>query len=80
MTTAFESAFPYQYDHGGGQIESWIGVTVRDYFAAKALVGLCAIDAHPNSRGLNVEDYPRRARESYLLADAMIAESEKEKE
>ena len=47
------------------------GMTLRDYFAAKALIGLVFADARQN--------FPAHviARESYELADAMIAEREK---
>ena len=31
-------AFPGQTDHGGGQIESWIGMTLRQYAAIKLKV------------------------------------------
>lgn len=55
------------------------GMTLRDYFAAKALVGLFAQEANPRS-GIDVEpfraDKPEHiegvAKISYMLADAML--------
>jgi hypothetical protein len=45
------------------------GMTLRDYFAANALVsGLCPYSAY---------DYQVCAEWSYLIADAMLAEREK---
>ncbi|OMT68750.1 hypothetical protein AQ764_14325 [Burkholderia pseudomallei] len=42
------------------------GMSLRDYFAAKAMQGICA---HPNAWGLTV---PQIAERAYLLADAML--------
>lgn len=47
------------------------GMTLRDYFAAKALQGICA--SGPGLEMLN----SRIAAESYELADAMLAERAK---
>lgn len=53
------------------------GMTLRDYFAAKALVGLFAMEANPRV-GETVEPFrsdkhvDAMARISYELADAMI--------
>ena len=44
-----------------------LGMTLRDYFAAKAMHGLISI----NELDLTQEDY---ARAAYLLADAMLKE------
>ena len=46
-----------------------LGMTLRDYFAAKAMYGLISI----NELDLTHEDYARLA---YLLADAMLKERE----
>jgi len=50
------------------------GMTLRDYFAGQALVGLIL-------RGLSVQDMPANKKEyaeiSYKFADAMLAEREK---
>lgn len=58
-------AFPVAY--GGGRIE---GMTLRDYFAAKALAGMLADSEVMATR----EDFAER---SYALADAMILERAK---
>ncbi len=44
------------------------GMTLRDYFAAKALNGLLA------GRILTRQDFEQNARAAYLLADAMLKE------
>ncbi len=54
-------AFPVAY--GGGRIE---GMTLRDYFAAKAMQGICA--SGPTSDWSNT----RIAVEAYEMADAML--------
>ena len=59
------SAFPredYQTDSSGGQQ----GMTLRDYFAAKGLQGICA--SGPAIKFTN----QRIAKEAYELADAML--------
>lgn len=42
------------------------GMTLRDYFAAKAMQGICA---HSDTWGLDV---PQIAERAYLVADAML--------
>jgi len=69
--TKLEPAFPGQWDHGQGQIESWTGMTIRDYFAAKAMQALLH-DASCMDGGWHVE-----AKAAYALADAMLAERAK---
>ena len=58
-------AFPVTTDHGS--VYALPGMTLRDYFAAKALQGMLA----DKSSG-----YPHReyACDAYSLADAMLAE------
>lgn len=52
------------------------GMTLRDYFAGQALVGL--IRMPPEARGLNQEAYSIIiARASYSYANAMITERKK---
>ena len=48
------------------------GMTLRDYFAAKAMQGLFAMAAHPDSTGLTREDFPASAGYAYAMADAML--------
>jgi hypothetical protein len=55
------------------------GITIRDYFAAKALQGMFANpdDSHEHY-DLSYEDYVKEiARCSYKMADAMLAAREK---
>lgn len=49
------------------------GMSLRDYFAAQALAGLMT-DAMRNDRSFSLN-----ARDCYALADAMLAEREKER-
>lgn len=48
------------------------GMNLRDYFAAKALQGICA---HADTWGLPTS--PKIANAAYELADAMLAERDK---
>jgi hypothetical protein len=49
------------------------GVTLRDYFAAKAMQGMISATYNP-SQNTMTEDI---ALEAYAMADAMLAEREK---
>ncbi len=51
---------------------NWPGMTLRDYFAAKALPALVTIEEY-----VTTNDLPRIANVAYLLADAMLAERAK---
>ena len=64
-------AFPGQYDHGDQIIESWIGMTLRDYFAAKAIAALVSHTEKdgPNRGGKAVSTL---AKYAYEYADAML--------
>lgn len=44
----------------------YIGMSLRDYFAAKAMQGIVS---HPNSGGMTYEDISERA---WMQADAML--------
>lgn len=60
-----ESAFPSTFkslDPQAQQVHRW-GMTLRDYFAAKAMQGLCA---GGNISAQNI------AQASYIVADAML--------
>lgn len=46
------------------------GVTVRDYFAAKAMQGFCANSSHAVLDGEH--QFKAAAKEAYLMADAML--------
>ena len=59
-------AFPSTHHNGWGEPEK--GMTLRDYFAAKAMQGLLA--------GTSTSDGDAIVKDSYALADAMLKERE----
>ncbi|HIE4193250.1 MULTISPECIES: hypothetical protein [Burkholderia] len=64
-------AFPsttktYIADDGDTMHQGANGMTLRDYFAAKAMQGMCA---QPDTWGLMV---PQIAERAYVMADAML--------
>ena len=65
-------AFPSSVDHADGSSVVYAGLTLRDYFAAKALQGLlAALDGYRPSHLIDADAF---ADEAYGLADAMLAE------
>jgi len=69
------SAFPvldeYVYDGGRSVLQCRdMGMSLRDYFARQALTGLIV-------PGIRINDIEYAAHISYLVADAMLAEREK---
>ena len=66
-------AFPGQWVHGGGQIESWTGMDLRDYFAGQCTASLINHRSkdHPH---LGAKAIPLLAKYAYEYADALIAE------
>lgn len=71
-------AFPqYVINNGGAYVEG--GMTLRDYFAAKAMQGMFANpdDSHENYN-LSYDEYVKEiARCAYKMADAMLTAREK---
>lgn len=63
FASTVELAFPGAYDHGQGQVECWTGMTLRDYFAAKAMQVFLT-----NERSTMTQD----ANAAYEMADAML--------
>lgn len=63
-------AFPGQYDHGH-TVESWTGMTLRDYFAANAMQGMLA---NPNQdyAPLTLKAQEAVVEGAYEMADAML--------
>ena len=63
------------YPSGSGMGIGYLGMTLRDYFAAKAMVALHCSD----ERGGRWSDGSAElcARNAYIMADAMIAERNK---
>ena len=71
-----ESAFPSTFKSvspEGGQVHRW-GMTLRDYFAAKAMQGLISCpdwrEGAGEDVGMDPSDYT--ARTAYMMADAML--------
>jgi hypothetical protein len=80
-----EPAFPTECRDDEGQLMRRQGMTLRDYFAAKAMQALAhdiLIEQHwedvLKKNGLAVEEFPAfLAHLSYVTADAMLRESAK---
>lgn len=70
-------AFPRPASDGGRPGHAQSGMTLRDYFAAHAVIGL--MGRHWSDENGDVPDdiWERWASGAYLAADAMIAEREK---
>jgi len=51
------------------------GMTLRDYFAAKAVNGFCA---NPETLPTRQDHFDNLAEDAYRVADAMLAERNKE--
>lgn len=70
-------AFPNVPDGAGDKWDIWdMGMTLRDYFAAKAMLGMITGDSpwrsaeyKPDNRMTNVEN---DAKLAYMYADAML--------
>ena len=70
-------AFPTtDFLHAGQVVPGSEGMTLRDYFAAKAMQAVitCAFDA---GAATEAEDALTLAEIAYVMADAMLAEREK---
>ena len=65
-------AFPYSIHMKGGDKLSFSGMTLRDYFAAKALPWCL------EEFGGNPDDVTQYAAAAYQIADAMLRERERE--
>ena len=67
-------AFPYSYEVTPRvERHTYFGMTLRDYFAAKAMQGLLANDIE-----CGPEQVPIIVASAYILADAMLAERYKQ--
>jgi hypothetical protein len=53
---------------GGRRPQMYAGMTLRDYFAAKAMEAIL----RQLDRGIRPQDYIRAAEDAYFLADAML--------
>ena len=65
-----EPAFPVPGSEYGGT-GTWFGMSLRDYFAAKALQGMIATSGHPALLGLDGCELDT-AKAAYKVADAML--------
>ena len=74
-------AFPHTVEMSDGATLSYAGITLRDYFAARAMAGLVANPGGPfqrcESSGWTMVncDQLHVAKECYRLADAMLEAS-----
>lgn len=73
LKRAGESAFPVKMDMGDGSRIEGMGMSLRDYIAAKAMQGLLS---DPNA-GMLDDDMNHWAALSYKMADAMLRVREK---
>jgi len=67
-------AFPTSEEHGSS--EGYPGMTLRDYFAAKALSGLIGRD-WSHTKGEDEEIIAGMVKSSYTIANLMMIEREK---
>ena len=71
-------AFPYHDTHNG-VLFTQPGMTLRDYFAGKAMVGFMAAASHPDCIPFSFKK-ENVAKDSYAYADEMLkARTQKEK-
>ena len=62
-------------EEGYGVDEKWMGMTLRDYFAAKIINGFCGDKQMWNNLMADAQDHDRNlyvATQAYMLADAML--------
>lgn len=71
-------AFPVpDTHHANGQIQyGTYGMTLRDYFAAKAMAAVTLGACAPGEGFVREQNYYQLARDAYQLADAMLAARE----
>ena len=62
-------AFPHEYKYGDGTAQRADGMSLRDYFAAKAMHGVLSNSWIVESFGF---DHERNSKEAYAIADAML--------
>ena len=70
MSLSNTAAFPFKYTDVSNVTHIFTGITVRQYFAAKAMQGLLAQDAAPIAE---------IAIDAVAMANALLAELEKSK-
>lgn len=72
MNKEFMFAFPHWDPLDGAQGAIHNGMTLRDYFAAKAMQGLSAKDGIPSMPDTWIGAIKLRTKVAYMLADAML--------
>jgi hypothetical protein len=60
-------AFPHEYKYGDGTAQRFYGMSLRDYFAAKAMQGLISNGG---------SSHKEVAQAAYIVAGAMLKERE----
>lgn len=76
---AFPVTLTYEREGKPPEVETYSGMTLRDWFAGQALGGIAAVsyqlaaDASAEVRGL----HPAIAESAYEVADAMLAERDR---
>lgn len=76
LKRAGESVFPVKIDMGDGSKIEGMGMSMRDYFAAKAMQGIITTAAAPVLTSLAGLD-DDIAKTAYRMADAMLRAREK---
>jgi len=71
MTDKTTPAFPCEWYCIGSSREIGNGMTLRDYFAAKAMQGIMNSDRYVGTIGTNRYEY-NTAKHAYQMADAMM--------
>ena len=71
MTNKNESAFPIQSVYIEDQDTNSRGMTLRDYFAAKAMQAILSSDRYLGLIGINRFEQ-RTAKDAYEMADSMM--------
>jgi hypothetical protein len=66
-------AFPHKYTDGRNETHVHSGMTLRDYFAAKAMTSIIAT----RDPGATVYQIQHEAARAFAYADAMIKERDK---
>ena len=75
-TKGEERAFPSSFKSLSGQEQRHVfGMTLRDYFAAKAMQEILSSDRYMGLIGVNRYEQ-RTAEDAYKMADAMLKERE----
>ena len=75
-------AFPYRDEDGEGGFDQYSGISMRDWFAGQIACGDASAGYEGGEWTSNMEVLPKyaaiRAKVYYVIADAMIAERNKE--